>query len=227
MLSEEKIEENRKRYTELIESISSEKGNIEGFLNWASKSDFFFAPASSKYHCNYPGGLCEHSLNVYDTLLKLVDKFESHYEYHEKERIVNEDGTESVSAEEVLVRNFSEDTLKVVALLHDISKTNFYEQFMRNVKDENGNWTQVQEYKTRDASDRFIFGSHEQNSEFIARTFFNLTVEESTAILHHHAGKSWDSAQDDVSAVFTRYSLAVLLHMADMLSTFLIEKEDE
>lgn len=36
-----------------------------------NKTDFFEAPASTKYHCNFSGGLCLHSLMVYDRLLSL------------------------------------------------------------------------------------------------------------------------------------------------------------
>ena len=126
-----------------------------------------------------------------------------------------------------MVPNYSSDTLKLVSLLHDISKTNFYETYQRNVKDENGQWVQVQEYKTRDAEHRFIYGSHEQNAEYMASTFFPLSVEERVAILHHHANQSWDSAQDNIAEIFTKFPLALFLHLADMLSTFVVETRDE
>lgn len=219
MLNKEQMAQNKARYIELIKSITLEGSNINGFLDWLNKSDFFEAPASSKYHSNYAGGLCEHSLHVYDTLVKLVEDFASHFEYHE-----SEDGT---SAEEIRVNHYSDDSIKIVALLHDISKTNFYEQYDRNVKDEQGNWIKVKEYKTREAEDRFIYGSHEQNSEFMAHTFFPLSVEESSAILHHHGGMSWDSAKDDISAVYDRFPLALLLHLADMKATYLDEGHNE
>lgn len=220
MLSKEQIQKNKERFIELISSIKLEGANIEGFLRWVEhNSDFFIAPASAKYHCNYAGGLCEHSLHVYDALVKLVEDFASHFEYHE-----NEDGT---SAEEVRVNSYSDDSIKLVALLHDISKTNFYEQYDRNVKNEDGAWIQVKEYKTRESADRFIFGNHEQNSEFIAHTFFPLSVEEASAILHHHGGMSWDSAKDDISAVYERFPLALLLHLADMKATYLDEGNNE
>lgn len=201
MLTESEIRANKEKYINLIKSLGDDE-NTNKFLNWLeNKSDFFSAPASTKYHGSYAGGLCEHSLNVYNCLVKLNDEFQCGH---------------------------SDKSMKLVALLHDLSKTNFYELYYRNVKNEvTGIWEKVPEYKTREPEDRFIYGNHEQTSEYMASKFFPLTAEESTAILHHHAGKSWDSAQDDVSSVFNRYTLATLVHVADMLATFLIERPNE
>lgn len=198
MLTKEQIQENKTKYLNLIKSISLEGAHIEDLIRWLEKSDFFIAPASTKFHCAFEGGLCFHSLNVYENLIKLVAQFPD--------------------------VSFSSDTIKIVSLLHDVSKANFYESYKRNVKNEQGQWEQVEEYKTREANDRFIYGNHEQNSEFIIHTFFPLTVEESTSILHHHAGMSWDCAQDDISIVYNKYSLAVLLHMADLAACYINER---
>ena len=172
MLTEKEIELNRIKFIDLMSTVKRDGANVDGFLKWLMKSDFFTAPASAKYHCNYAGGLCEHSLNVYNNLLKLT--------------------------ETIAPKTYSDDTLKIVALLHDLSKVNYYEQYYRNTKDDSGNWVKVPEYKTKDDTERFIFGSHEQTSEYMARTFFPLTPEECTAILHHHGGKGNDSAQDNI-----------------------------
>lgn len=201
MLTKEQIEKNKIRFLELINSINREGADIEGLVSWlTNKSDFFKAPASTKYHCNFEGGLCLHSLNVYESLVKLCDEF--------------------------LPGQVPEDTIKIIALLHDASKANFYESYYRNVKNEiTGEWEKVSEYRVRDDEHRFIFGNHEQNSEYIVHTFIPLSVSESTAILHHHGGQGWDSAKDDVATVFNKHSIACLLHTADVLATFIIENE--
>lgn len=222
MLTKEQIQANKERYIELIKGITTDGADIERFLKWAEKSDFFTAPASTKYHANYEGGLCQHSLNVYDNLKKLVKEFAYHVEYEE-----SGGGQESAAT---LVSDFSEDSIRTVALLHDLAKVNFYETYFRNVntgeKDSKGKdiWERVQEYKTRAPEERFLFGNHEQNSEYMAHTFFPLTVEESVAILNHHGGKGFDSAQTDLTPIYNRFTLALLLHMADMASTFISEK---
>lgn len=224
MLTQEKREANKARYIELIKSISLEGSNVEGFLNWLEKSDFFDAPASAKYHGSYPGGLCQHSLNVYDCLVQLAAKFATRME---RNPYWTSELDETAGPQYIETPAYSDDSLKLIALLHDISKTNFYEQYDRNVKNDEGTWVKVKEYRTRDAKDRFVYGSHEQNSEFMAHTFFPLSVEEASAILHHHGGMSWDSAKDDIADVYSKFPLALLLHMADMTATFLCEGHDE
>lgn len=200
MLTPEQIEQNKKRFIELISSITIEGANIKGLLDWLeNRSDFFSAPASTKYHCSYEGGLCEHSLDVYDDMVILND------------------------AKDL---KLDDNSIKIVALLHDISKANFYEQYFRNVKnDVTGQWEKVSDYRVREDSVRFIYGNHEQNSEFMVRNFIPLSVAESTAILHHHAGMSWDSAKEDCASVFNRYSIASALHTADFMSTFITERK--
>ena len=198
MLTDEQIEKNKERYLGLIKSISIEGADIDGLVNWLeNKSDFFIAPASTKYHCSYKGGLCEHSLNVYDAIVRLAGSWGY---------------------------DIPDDSLKVVSLLHDMSKANFYESYFRNVKNEvTGQWEKKPECRVRDEGSRFIYGSHELTAEYMVRTFIPLSVEESVAITHHHAGMSFDSTKEDVAPVYNKYPIAVLLHMADLGSTFLLE----
>ena len=208
MLLDLQIAANKTKFIELVNSIEREGFLKEQLLNKLENSDFYFAPASTKYHGAYKGGLCEHSLNVYDNLVKL---------------------------DEMKGSQIDSNVLKIVALFHDISKMNLYETYFQNKKeyhaggskhDEGGayDWKAVTAYKVREASDRFIFGNHEQTSEFMLRTYCPLSYEESIAILHHHAGMSWDSAQDNITEVYNRYTLATLLHLADMLACYVDEK---
>lgn len=230
MLTQEEIESNKERYIELIKGITRENSDIDRFLRWIEKSDFFSAPASTKFHAHYDGGLCQHSLNVYDNLVKLVDTFASHIEYEE----VEDKDTGEITVKENKIHDISEDSIRIVSLLHDLAKVNFYESYMRNVntgetdpKTGRTIWTQVKDYKIRPAQDRFVLGSHEQISEYMARTFFPLTVDESAAILNHHGGKGFDSAQTDLAPIYNRFTLALLLHMSDMISTYVSEKIEE
>lgn len=201
MLTNEQVGQNRKKYLDLVNSITRDfdKNRLIGWLDRGS--DFFIAPASTKYHGAYEGGLCEHSLNVYHVLVKLIE------------------ATKSLKPD---LPDFDSDTIKIVALCHDLSKANFYEKYWRNVKNQDsGKWEQLQEYKVRD--ERFIFGNHEQNAEYIARSLIPLTQEESVAILHHMGGLGYDSAKTDVSEVFDAYPLAALLHAADLMSCYVLE----
>lgn len=212
MLSKEQIQKNKEEFISLINSINREF-NKERLIDWLeNKSDFFTAPATTKYHCAYEGGLCEHSLNVYYALKNL------NYGYMPELVATSEEIEQGIHK-----YKYDEDTLKIVGLLHDISKANYYEMFSRNVKDSNGNWTQVLDYKVRD--DKFIYGNDEQNTEFMVSTFIPLTLDEKVALLHKSGGKAFDSTQENIPTIFTKYQLAVLLHCADMLSCYVLENE--
>lgn len=208
LLSDEVIQSNKEKFIEIVNSITREF-NKEYLLETLEGSDFFYAPASTKYHGAYKGGLCDHCLNVYFNLKSLVEK-------------------------KHLGDVISDDSIAIVALFHDLSKMSFYEPDVKNKKvysptgskyDQGGNydWVSVTGYKVREASDRIIYGSHEETSEFIARNFIPLTQQESVAILHHMGGKGWDSAQDDITVVFNNNPLATLLHVADVISTYVDE----
>ena len=41
----------------------------EKLLAWLEGTDFFTAPASTRFHAAYEGGLLDHSLNVYNVLI--------------------------------------------------------------------------------------------------------------------------------------------------------------
>lgn len=213
MLSTERMQTNHDEFIFLLQSINRNGADIQKLIDKLHNSDFFIAPASTKYHCAFPGGLVEHSLNVYYNLKHLVN-------YKQLNEVI------------------SEDSIIITALLHDISKMNFYEKTYKNKKDYNPNGTQADKigkfdwiseegYKIKDNTDLFIYGNHEMNSEFMIRQFIPLKLEESVAILHHMGGMSMDSAKDNISAIYGKYSLATLLHVADMLATYTDEVQYE
>lgn len=211
VISPEKEQQNKARYIELVSSITRQGANIPRLLTWLEASDFFYAPASAKYHGAIRGGLCQHSLNVYDNLLMLRKDW----------------GMESI---------ISDDTVKIVALFHDFAKVNFYTMEYKNKKiysekgkkhDECGSfdWVTVPGYGYIDEASRFLYGNHETTSEYMARQFVPLDYVESIAINHHHGGMSFDSAKDNMGSIWTRYPLALLLYMADSVSAFFNEND--
>lgn len=206
----DQINNNKDMFVKLISSINRPGSDIPGLLDKLENSDFYFAPASTKYHNAYKGGLCEHCLNVFNNLKALV-KFKN------------------------LDSQYSEESLIIVALLHDFSKMNIYEEVFKNKKfyhpngkkeDEGGkyDWQAIAAFQTKDAENCFLYGNHEYTSDFMIRCFIPLSCEESVAITHHMGGKGFDSAQDNITAIYNRYPLASLLHIADMLSTYLDER---
>ena len=213
MLTEERIEQNKQTFIGLINSITRDRARKSELISKLENSDFFTAPASTKYHASYAGGLCEHSLNVYNSAVKLVEAFN-------------------------LTDVISSDSLLITCLLHDISKMNFYETSYRNKKqysdygskhDDGGrfDWVVEKSYAVIPEENRFLYGNHEETSEFMIRSYMPLSYEESVAILHHHAGMSWDCAKDNLSAILNRYPLATILHLADMASCYILERINE
>ncbi|WP_338433438.1 HD domain-containing protein [Clostridium tyrobutyricum] len=115
-----KPEEIKAKIIDLL--INTERKGIERVIKYLESSDFFEAPASTRYHGNYKGGLAEHSLNVYE----IFKKKNAEYDF-----------------------GLSDDTVKITALLHDICKTNFYTVSSRNMK-KDGKWIKVPYYTVDD-----------------------------------------------------------------------------
>ena len=126
----------------------------------------------------------------------------------------------------------------VIGLLHDIAKMDKFEQYYRNVQkysengkksDENGRYDWVKEwaYKLKEDNNRFVFGHHGQNSEYIANSYIPLTTEESAAIVNQMSGATEEYKPYDASAILAKYKSVVALHMADFLCTFYLDRVDE
>ena len=191
------MEEKIKRFEDLLMCV--EREGIMNLIDFIRKSDFYKAPASTKYHSCHEGGLLEHTLNVYDCLCAKRDS--------------------SVWAE--TFKNIPDDTLIIVALLHDLCKTYFYTTEMRNKKDENGKWVQVPFYTTNDI---YPLG-HGSHSVIFAQKFITLTMEEIMAINWH---MGWSVPKEDynyLGKAMRKYPLVLALHEADEEATYLMEDE--
>ena len=225
MLSEQQIIENKSKFINLVKSISREYSDIDGLVQYLEQSDFFEAPASTRFHGSFKGGLCQHCLNVYDTLNKLMQDFYPEPAVMLDNEVINESNS---------ICPYTHDSILIAALFHDISKTNFYELTPRNKKvySENGgtidkalgkryDWVTTFEYSVKPEQERFMLGEHGQNSAYIISGYIPLTQEEYAAICGHHG--MCDNPKFDMTPIYNRYSLACLLHVADMLSTFIFK----
>jgi len=181
---------------------SVERDGSEKLIDWLERSDFFTAPASTKLHSAYEGGLCQHSINVYKRFRKLI---ESEYGENWQKRI-------------------SPESVALIALLHDVCKVNYYTVEMRNVK-ENGEWVQKPFYKIDDA---LPYG-HGEKSVYIISGFIKLTREEAMAINWHMGGFDTrvQGGSYSMSTAFYKYPVAMLFHLADMMATYLDEELPE
>lgn len=177
----------------------------EEFLKWLESTDFFSAPASTRFHLARPGGLVEHSVHVYERLKKLysVEKYGD--------------------LSDVAV--FPEaETIAICGLLHDTCKANFYGVEMRNRKNEQGRW---EKYPFYVVNDQLPYG-HGEKSVYIISSFMKLTREEAMAIRWHMGGfdESVKGGSHAMSDAFSQFPLAVLLHVADLQASYLDESEE-
>jgi len=163
--------------------------------------DFFTAPASARFHSSFSGGLCAHSINVYECLK----------DYMARERVANE-----------YKLTASDETIAIVALLHDLCKINTYKPSTRNVKDSSGVWHQVPSFSY---DDKLPYG-HGEKSVYIISGYMKLTREEAFAI-RYHMGFSGNEDKGNVGSAFEMFPLGFALSTADMEATYFMESVDK
>ena len=180
------------QYTQHIKRRGADR-----LLEWLIGSDFFTAPASTRFHAAYEGGLVEHSLNVYKVFMK-------------KHFVEGEDDPESVA---------------ICTLLHDICKAGFYEVSYRNRKNEDGQWEKVPYYTINDRfpyghGEKSVFLIERfmrlKNDEAVAIRWhmggFDDTAKAGSFAIAH---------------VYEQYPLAVKVHLSDLEATYLCESRNE
>lgn len=202
LTTEEKfqIEKTKKEFTAVFNENIKRQG-AEELLKYLTESDFFTAPASSRYHCAFAGGLARHSLNVYYRLKKMLDA-----EY----------GAEREA-------KYNNETIAVVGLLHDLCKINYYSVDYRNVKNDFGNWEKVPYFSIRE---EFPYG-HGEKSVFIINRYVDLSAEEALAINWHMGGfdERVKGGSRCISEAFAGYKLCVFVHIADIYATYIDEEQ--
>ena len=191
------VEQNKRKFLEIAKANIKRDG-IDQLLDFLQKSDFFEAPASTKFHLAEEGGLCEHSLNVYNRYLNLL---KNEYGENWQEKLSLESAT-------------------IIALFHDICKANTYKTEYRNVK-EDGVWIQKPYYSVVDT---LPYG-HGEKSVYIINGFLRLSREEAMAINWHMGG--FDARVKGgffgLENVYYTYPTALLINIADIEATYLDE----
>ena len=192
---------NRERFVEIFKNNIKREG-ADKLLDYllSPASDFFTAPASSRFHSAYEGGLLDHSLNVYDCLVSYL----------------------SSDRAKAFGFNYSDESIAIVALLHDLCKVGVYKKGFRNVKDDRGVWQRVD---TFEYDDQLPYG-HGEKSVYIISGYMRLTREEAFAIRYHMGYSSTEDARN-VSAAFEMFPLAYALCMADMEAAYFMEGSPE
>jgi len=188
---------NKDTFIEIFRNNVKREG-ADKMLDFLITSDFFRAPASTRYHGAYEGGLCEHSLNVYDCLV----------DYMQRKRVTDVYGL-----------NYTDESIAISALLHDLCKVNFYVETTRNIK-EDGVWKTVPYYSI---DDKIPYG-HGEKSVYIASGFMKLTRDEAFAI-RYHMGFSGNDEVNTVGKALEMFPLAFALMVADMEAAYFLEGE--
>ena len=179
----------KEEFLNLLKTINRE--GMDELIKFIEKTDFFKAPASTRFHGSHEGGLLEHSMKVYEILKHKVN----------------------TNIEKIDV---SEDTIKIIALLHDICKVNFYKVDYRNAKNSFGEWEKVPYYTVEDT----IPYGHGEKSVMMLTEYIKLTSEEKYAIRWHMGFTEPKEVYTTLGLAYQKYPLALLLFEADLEATY-------
>ena len=171
----------KEEFINLLKQIHRE--GMEALIEFLERSDFFEAPASTRFHGCHKGGLLEHSMKVYEIL-----------------KTKTEDS----------------DSVKIIALLHDICKVNYYKTDYRNAKNEQGVWEKVPYYTVDD----LISYGHGEKSVMMLSEFIKLTPEERYAIRWHMGFTEPKELYGTIGQAYKKYPIALLMHEADLEATY-------
>ena len=202
------MSENKDRFVSLVRSINRE--GINELVEFLEKSDFYTAPASTRFHCSIPEGLLIHSLNVYDM-------------FEQKRK------TEPYKT---VLGNISDDSSKIITLFHDICKTYMYETDYKNKKiysetgskkDEKGrfDWQAVEFYKVND----LVPYGHGEKSVMMLEEFIKLQPIERYAIRWHMGFTEPEENWNTLGSAIEKYPVILALHESDLEATYLLEKD--
>ena len=209
------IEENKARFESLLSS--TRRNGIDKLITYIRKTDFYTAPASSRFHLACEGGLLQHSLNVYDCLA----------------------AKKTAPFWKDVLADISDESIILIALLHDLCKTGFYVPGTKNQKtydkekvgaaeptqvkhDAQGNyiWETVSTYQI---DDQMPLG-HGEKSVMLAQCYVRLSMPEVMAI-RWHMGFSVEKADyNAMGAAMEKYPIVLAVHEADLEASKIIEK---
>lgn len=196
IMSKEELEEQKEMILDLLRS--TERDGIDKLADYLSDStDFFTAPASTRFHNNFSGGLAKHCLNVYENFKSLL---------------------------EIKGIEMSEDSIIICALLHDLCKCNTYVVETRNRKNEQGQWEKYNIWATNKDVD--IPLPHSSRSIAIIRKFIKLSIKEELTIFYHmgpYGGEDYEY-RNMLKAANEKYPQTVLFYVADTIASYLDEE---
>jgi hypothetical protein len=197
-----KLEELKQEFIGIAKKNIKRDG-LDNLLAYLDSTDFYRAPASTRYHGSYAGGLVSHSIEVYHSLVS------------EMQFIYGPDWE----------KRYSLETITIVSLFHDLCKIGRYKSGTRNVKDATtGEWVEkvVYEYNPD-----YITMGHGAKSVIIIMDFMALSESEKSAIYWHMGPYDLGTYNSvgDLGKSWNRNTLGFALFRADLLTTYIVENE--
>jgi hypothetical protein len=186
------MEELKEKFINLLKSTNRE--GMDKLLEFIDKTDFYKAPASTRFHGSKENGLLEHSLKVYEILDNKV-----------------KNASIPISTDE--------NSIKIIALLHDICKANYYKIDYRNVKNSLGVWEKVPYYTVDDT----IPYGHGEKSVMMISEYIKMTNEEKYAIRWHMGYTEPKELYSTIGLAYSKYPVALLTNEADLEATYFFE----
>ena len=199
------ITDNKERFCKILRDTGRE--NMDYVLEDLEALGFFEQPASVKNHYNFPGGLVEHSLKVYDMAVALRKSI--------------------IELRPDMESQLSMDSVAIAMLLHDVCKADIYRKVQRARKNEIGMFEKFDEYQV-DYSN-FPVGHGEKSVIMLLRSGLDLEDAEILAIRWHMG--PWELAQQSIEqdrnyrTANANSPLVALVHTADTLSAQILERE--
>ena len=189
----------KKEYEKIFKDCIKREG-ADKLLKYLNETDFFTAPASTRFHSNHSGGLVEHCVKVYHRFTKMLET-EHGADYFKK----NPDMIESAA---------------IIALLHDVCKINCYKVDEKNVKVGN-EWVKKPYY----AYDDPLPYGHGEKSVYMISGFIKLSREEAMAINWHMGGYDDRNIKGSwvLGEAFQKFPIALMFHVADLMTSYLDE----
>ena len=199
-------EDNKQRFCELLRSTGRE--NIEYVIEDLESYGFFDAPASARNHFIHPGGLVEHSLNVYDAAMMLREGI--------------------IKRRPDLEKKLPADAVVIASLLHDVCKADIYNLVTRKRKNEIGVWEETQEYEV--SYSHMPIGHGEKSVVMLLRMGLDLEDDEICAIRWHMGPWAVDTSSIEQDKSY-RQSIAnspllPLIHTADTIASQIFERDE-
>lgn len=208
VMTQEEMTANKERFISYCKEYVGRRDGLDRFLAYLEESDFFQAPSSTNYHLNEAGGLCRHSINVFETARDLYEKV------IEPKR---------AACEAAFSEPIPMESIAIATLFHDVCKMKMYHATERWKKDENGRWQSYAGYEVRDD---FPFG-HGEKSCFIIERFMRLKGCELLAIRWHmgmfDVPEQGANGRYSLRAAMENEPLVTIVQAADVLAANCLE----